>query len=46
MKWHLIAKSGGNGDPMLDDMFAPMSAESKAKAEEGARRWFRGKLGK
>ncbi len=43
MKWHLIAKAGGNGDPMLDEMFGPMSAESKAKAEEAARRWFSGK---
>ena len=43
MKWHLIAKSGGNGDPMLDEMFGPMSAENKKKAEDGARRWFSGK---
>jgi hypothetical protein len=25
---------------MLDEMLAPMSAESRAKAEDGARRWF------
>jgi TPR repeat protein len=43
LKWHLIAKSGGNGDPMLDEMLAPLSAESRAKAEDAARRWFSGK---
>jgi hypothetical protein len=43
LKWHLIAKSGGNGDPMLDEMLAPLSAESRAKAEDGARRWFGGR---
>ena len=43
MKWHLIAKAAGNGDPMLDEMFAPMSAENKARAEDGVKRWFSGK---
>ena len=40
LKWHLIAKSGGNGDPMLDEMLAPLSAESRTTAEDGAKRWF------
>ena len=43
LKWHLIAKARGNGDPTLDEMLAPLSAESKAKAEEAARRWYSGK---
>ena len=46
MKWHLIAKAGGNGDPMLDDMFGPLRDDAKAKAEDGARRWFSGKSSK
>ena len=43
LKWHLIAKARGNGDPTLDEMLAPLSAESKAKAEDAARRWYSGK---
>ncbi|MEZ5763821.1 MAG: tetratricopeptide repeat protein [Xanthobacteraceae bacterium] len=43
LKWHLIAKAGGNGDPVLDEMLALMSADSRAKAEEAAKQWFRGK---
>jgi len=43
MKWHLIAKSGGNGDLMLDEMLAHMSTEDRAKAEDAARRWLSGK---
>ncbi len=35
MKWHLIAKSGGNGDPMLDEMFG---ADERREQEEGRRR--------
>ena len=32
LKWHLISKQNGASDPELDAMFAPMSAESRAKA--------------
>ena len=40
LKWHIISKAGGNSDPMLDEMFAPMSAESRAKADEAAKKWL------
>ena len=43
LKWHLIAKARGAGDPMLDEMLAPLSADSKARAEEAAKRWYSGK---
>src|SRR5262249_25754174 len=40
MKWHLIAKTSGKGDPELDELFAGLSPEERAKAELGAKRWF------
>lgn len=43
MKWHLIAKAGGNGDLMLDEMLANMPAEDRTKSEEAAKRWLSGK---
>ena len=33
LKWHIVAKTAGKGDPMLDDAFADMSPEDRAKAE-------------
>jgi TPR repeat protein len=41
LKWHLIAKSGGAGDPILDDMLSTVSGDQKARAEAAARRWNR-----
>ena len=35
LKWHLIAKSGGNGDPMLDEMLGAHERRKQAKAEDG-----------
>jgi hypothetical protein len=40
LKWHIVAKTAGKGDPMLDDAFADMSPADRAKAEAGARRWL------
>ena len=40
LKWHLVAKGIGKGDPMLDEAFASLSPEDRAKAEAGARRWL------
>ena len=34
LKWHLIAKDGGNGDPMLDEMLSKLSSDDRKKAEE------------
>ena len=35
LKWHTIAKDGGNGDPMLDEMLSKLSSDDRKKAEEG-----------
>ena len=44
LKWHLVAKTAGKGDPGLDEQFAQqVSAEDRAKAEEAAKRWLGGK---
>ena len=40
MKWHIVAKTAGRGDPMLDEELASLSAEDRAKAEAAARRWL------
>ena len=40
LKWHIVAKTAGKGDPMLDDAFANLSPDDRAKAEAGARRWL------
>ena len=43
LKWHLISKQNGASDPELDAMLAPMSAESKQKAQAEVNHWFTGK---
>jgi len=40
LKWHLIAKTAGRGDLFLDEVFAQLSAEDRAKIEAAARRWL------
>jgi TPR repeat protein len=40
LKWHLVAKTAGKGDPELDEMLSTLSAEDRAKAEEAARKWL------
>jgi len=40
LKWHIIAKTAGKGDPTLDEALATLSAEDRAKAQEGARIWL------
>ena len=40
LKWHIIAKTAGRGDPMLDEALADLSAEDRAKAQEAARKWL------
>jgi uncharacterized protein len=43
LKWHLVAKGAGKGDPTLDEAFASLSPEDHAKAEAAARKWLGGK---
>ncbi len=40
IKWHLIAKTAGKGDPMLDEELGRLSPDDRAKAEASARRWL------
>ena len=39
-KWHLVAKTAGKGDPMLDAALQDLAPEDRAKAQEGARKWL------
>ena len=40
LKWHIVAKTAGKGDPMLDEALAALSPEDRAKAQEAARKWL------
>jgi hypothetical protein len=40
LKWHIVAKTAGKGDPELDEMLADLSPKDRAKAEAAARRWI------
>ena len=40
IKWHLIAKAGGNGDPYLDQFAAQQTPQIRAAAEKAARPWL------
>ena len=39
-KWHLIAKTAGNGDPDLDGQYLEQSPEDRKKSEDRAKKWF------
>jgi TPR repeat protein len=45
LKWHIVAKNAGKGDPELDEALAGLSAEDRAKAQGAARKWI-GNTGK
>ena len=40
LKWHLVSKTQGRGDPMLDEELSKVSPEERAKAEALAHRWL------
>ena len=40
LKWHLIAKTAGKGDIPLDEKFATLSPEERAKGEQAAKLWL------
>ena len=40
LKWHIVAKTAGKGDPSLDEALADLSPEDRARAQEAARRWI------
>jgi TPR repeat protein len=39
LKWHLIARAGGNGDPYLDQYMAKQTPQIRAAAEKAAHPW-------
>jgi hypothetical protein len=39
LKWHLVAKTAGKGDPELDERSRELSPEDRAKVEAAARKW-------
>ena len=40
LKWHIVAKTAGKGDPLLDEALNELSPEDRAKAEAAARKWL------
>jgi len=40
LKWHQIAKTAGNGDTQLDDAYAQLSPDDRAKVAAAVRLWF------
>jgi len=40
LKWHIVAKTAGKGDPELDEELANLSAKDRATAEAAARKWI------
>lgn len=40
LKWHIVAKTAGKGDLMLDEAMAQATPEERAKAESAARKWL------
>jgi len=40
MKWHIIAKSDGRGDPDLDQYMASQKQDDRTAAEKAATRWL------
>ena len=40
IKWHLIAKAGGAGDPELDLFASKQTPEVRAAAEKTAKKWL------
>ena len=39
LKWHLVAKTAGKGDPELDERLSELSPEDRAKVQEAAKKW-------
>jgi hypothetical protein len=40
LKWHIVAKTAGKGDPELDEELANLSADDRAAAQGAARKWI------
>jgi hypothetical protein len=40
LKWHVVAKTAGKGDPALDKVLGDLSPGDRAKVEAAARKWL------
>ena len=40
LKWHIVAKTAGKGDLMLDEALAQAAPEDRTKAQDAARKWL------
>jgi TPR repeat protein len=40
LKWHIVAKTSGKGDPMLDEALAALTPEDRTKVQDAARKWL------
>jgi len=40
LKWHLVAKTAGKGDLFLDEAYAQLSPEDRAKVDAAAKLWL------
>src|SRR6202042_1602406 len=40
LKWHIVAKTAGKGDLMLDEVLAQASPAERTSAEDAARKWL------
>jgi len=40
LKWHVVAKTSGKGDTLLDEAMGRLSAEDRAKVERAAAKWL------
>jgi hypothetical protein len=40
IKWHIIAKAGGAGDPEIDLFASKQTPEVRAAAEQAAKKWL------
>jgi uncharacterized protein len=38
--WHLIARAGGDGDPLMDEYMAKQKPEVQSAAEKAAKPWL------
>ena len=40
LKWHIVAKTAGKGDPSSMRRWRALSPEDRAKAQDAARKWL------
>ncbi|MDB5503627.1 MAG: HcpA family protein [Tardiphaga sp.] len=40
LKWHIVAKTAGKGDLMLDELLAKATPEERSSAQDAARKWL------